>query len=82
MITLGGNDRFHKRAAIDEIQRRGRWKARSSCARYEKHAKLLRVVGKIEKKVLRKAAGAAVRFRTAVLAAIPKLDKKKGLRAS
>ncbi|CAE7187344.1 unnamed protein product [Symbiodinium necroappetens] len=36
------NDMFHKRRSLNEIQKRGRWQARKSVARYEKHALLLK----------------------------------------
>ena len=36
------NDMFHKRRSLEEIQKRGRWAARKSVTRYEKHALLLK----------------------------------------
>ena len=36
------NDAFHKRRTLLEIQKRGRWQAKKSVARYEKHALLLK----------------------------------------
>ncbi|CAE7204167.1 unnamed protein product [Symbiodinium sp. CCMP2592] len=36
------NDMFHKRRSLNEIQKRGRWQARKSVTRYEKHALLLK----------------------------------------
>eukprot|EP00438_Fugacium_kawagutii_P020835 Skav200772 [mRNA] locus=scaffold2001:422297:423250:+ [translate_table: standard] len=35
------NDVYHKRRNLQEVQRRGRWKAKSSVSRYEKHALLV-----------------------------------------
>ena len=36
------NDAFHKRRLLPEIQKSGRWQAKKSVARYEKHALLLK----------------------------------------
>ncbi|CAE7356621.1 unnamed protein product [Symbiodinium sp. CCMP2592] len=36
------NDMFHNRRSLNEIQKRGRWQARKSVTRYEKHALLLK----------------------------------------
>ena len=36
------NDAFHKRRLLQEIQKRGRWQAKKSVTRYEKHALLLK----------------------------------------
>lgn len=35
------NDAYHNRRPLNEIQKRGRWQARSSVSRYEKHSLLL-----------------------------------------
>ena len=35
------NDIYHKRRSLLDVQRRGRWKAKSSVSRYEKHALLV-----------------------------------------
>lgn len=39
--TGASNDVYHKRRSLLDVQRRGRWKAKSSVSRYEKHALLV-----------------------------------------
>lgn len=39
--TGASNDVYHKRRGLLDVQRRGRWKAKSSVSRYEKHALLV-----------------------------------------
>ena len=39
--AAASNDRYHQRRTLLEIQKRGRWQAKASVSRYEKHALLL-----------------------------------------
>ena len=61
MIRRGGpsTDLFEQVRDLQAIQKRGRWHTQSSVARYEKHARLLRVLGKVRRSVLDAARSAA-----------------------
>lgn len=45
--TGASNDVYHKRRSLVDVQRRGRWKAKSSVSRYEKHALLVQRWGQV-----------------------------------
>ena len=62
------NDCYHGRRRLDEIQKRGRWDARASVVRYEKHATLLHQWKHCAPKRKQIVLGRAQLFQTRVLA--------------
>ena len=59
------NDAFRKRRSLADIQKRGRWEAKKSVSRYEKHALLLKRWEQADsgrKQTIRARSGAATTF--------------------
>ena len=47
--TAPSHDIYHKHRNLEQVRRRGRWAAKKSVTRYERHAKLLKQYGKLDR---------------------------------
>ena len=71
--TGPSHDRYVGARSAEEVRRRGQWVALGSCARYEKHAKLLRVLNMVSDDTHRAASTAEKVVPSRLIAALSKL---------
>eukprot|EP00438_Fugacium_kawagutii_P033213 Skav219766 [mRNA] locus=scaffold4956:106246:106890:- [translate_table: standard] len=64
------NDVYHQRRSLAEVQKRGRWEARASVVRYEKHATLLQQWKRCDPKRKNVVLGRSQYFQSSLLSAL------------